>query len=802
VWFEPPAPAARRRRALIAALVCALALVATPARAEMRGVISAIRVEGAVKVEAAAVRDNTGLRVGDVLRPEAIGQAIRDLYRLGHFRDVQVFGEPDGAGVALIVRVTEKPSIREVAFRGHDKVGIDDIKEVVQLRPFTLLDETRVRDDGQRIEGVYLEKGFYLVDVTPEIVAVQGNEVDVVFHIHEDRKVRIQQIRFAGNAAFGDARLKSIMETKEAGILPGVAGTGTFKEQTLDADVDNLTAFYVEFGYLDVRVAPPEVTLSPDKRRVYVTLAIDEGGPYHFGEVSLGGEVGAADDDLLRRVRIRAGEPWRSSRIREAQQVLTDHFADDGYAFASVVPVPRADPDRRVADIRFMVHRGNPVTLDRIRIVGNDKTWDRVIRREIGIIEGEPWRGGELARARYRLQRLGYFADVNITTPRGEEPDTLDMVIDVTEQPTGNFNLGAGFSSAESFTFMANVSRANFLGLGFHVNFAANLSLGSQLSDGEIFGDNSRQTLAADFYDPYLLGTRFNLRLGLYTRSMDYGLRETNKGFTIALGHYLGRRDDASVALEYSVEDRQITSLEESQRNFLGGQFYRGGLTSSLQARFVYDRRNNRLAATRGFYASASAELAGGIRDANGDMVSVLGGEFSYLRLQGNLRGYLPLGTDLVVLRGNLSLGWIRSLDGSVVPYALRYRAGGTNSLRGYQPYSVGPYFQWLPNDDPVHSAHGIVIGGTASVIANVELEFPIVPPAKIGGVLFFDAGDAFGGMFGADPFSADNLRLSVGLGIRWQSPMGLLRFEWGFPINPRPTDRSSVFQFGMGSMF
>jgi len=795
------------RLATLAVLVALAALTAlgapAPAHAALGGAISEIRIEGNVKVEAAAIREIVALEVGDLFRPEAARQAIRDIYRLGHFRDIWIEGEQDGAAVILIIHVDEKPSIREVVFQGNEKVQIDDITEVVTIQPFTILDESKVVANAHRIEEVYLDKGYYLVEVVHTIQPLEGNEVNVLFDIRENRKVLIKQIELVGNAAFPDARLKQFMQTKEAGILPGAGKAGTYKQDLLLADVEQLTAFYVEFGYLNVRVGTPEVTLSPNKRWVFITIPVEEGDQYSIGDVTIDGDIIFPEEELYELVKIGKGEPWRRSRIMDDQQALTDKYADQGYAFANVVPLPATDPERKVADIRYMIQKGNLVTLDRIRIVGNETTWDKVIRREIDIDEGDLWRGSTLKRSRYRLERLGYFEEVKITTPRGAEPDTLDMVVDVTEQPTGTFSIGAGISTIERFVFTANISRANFLGLGYYVSFAANLSLGSNLRERGFFqGQNSRQMIQLDFYDPYFLDTRFNFRFAGFSRVMDYGLREFNRGITVAVGHYIGKQDDARFALEYTLEDLGLTSLREYQQNFLGGQFYRSGKTSSLQASIILDKRNNRITPTKGFYTSAAVEFAGGFRTDADKVVSILGGDFRFLRLQGNFRTYIPLGTPLVVLRWNLSLGYVKSLDGSVVPYTIRYRAGGINSLRGYLPYSVGPYFKWMSNDDPVHAAEGIVLGGNASIINNLEMEFPLVPPAGVKGVVFFDAGDAFGGLYGTDPFSFENLRLSTGFGIRWHSPMGPLRFEWGFPINRRPHERDQVFEFTIGSFF
>ena len=781
-----------------------LTLIGTTAEATPREerVVGEVVVRGNVRVETAAIEGAIDIHAGERMTPEAVAGAIRDVYRLGTFRDVVVSGETVGNSVTLIIEVVEKPSVREVIFEGQQKVPIDDITEAVTLQSYTILDEADVRANQHSIEEVYLDRGFYLVEVSTELRDTADNQVDVIYTIHEGRKVLVKQIDVVGNAAFSDTRLKSFMTTKEAGLFPGAGKTGTYRESQLEDDVEQLTAFYVEFGYLDVRVGRPRVTLTPDRRWLLITIAVEEGDPYSIGDVFVDGDLFYPEDELLGLVRVQSGEPWRRSRLMTDQRALTDCYADDGYAFAHVIPVPTTDPQRNVAHLRFMIRAGNLITLDRVRITGNDSTWDKVIRREIGIDEGEIWRGSELRRTRARLQRLGFFEDVQITTPRGDSPDTMDLLIDVTERPSRTVNVGAGFSTTENFTLTANFSQGNFLGLGYFMTLNANLSLGSDLSEGTLFGENSRQQLQGVFYDPYFLDTRATFRFSGYSQIVDYGLRESRQGFSLALGHHLGRNDEAEVSLEYRLDNQQLTSLSESQKNFLGGRFYRGGITSALKASLVLDRRNDRLNTTKGVYASGSAELAGGFRVNDEEVLDLLGGDFRYLRFQGNVRVYLPLGTPLVVARWNLSLGYVTSLDGTVVPYSIRYRAGGVNSLRGFAPYSVGPYQQWLPNDDPVHAADGTVIGGNASVVSNLELQFPLVPPAGVSGVFFFDAGDAFGGLYGSDPFSPENLRLSIGFGARWNSPMGPLRFEWGFPINRRPGEREMVFELGMGTFF
>lgn len=807
-------PGRLRRALLLLAWLAAAAVAMAPASAHASvadyegAVIAAIDVVGNDKVEEAAVLGVVGLSPGDVLRGPTLRQAIRNVFRLGYFRDVQVdVKRSDDGRVAVAFLVAEKPSIREVMLRGNDKVKTADITEVLDVRPFAILDEGRVKAARKKIEDLYLEKGFYLAQVEHEVVEAGNNEVNVTFRIDEGPKVQIKQIRFVGNGHVPASNIKRFMQTREAGLIPGLSQGGTYREEALRADVNVVQSYYYEQGYLNVKVGEPQVALTPDRRWVYVTINVEEGPRFRIGDVAIKGDLGEhTTDELRKKVKLKQGTWFKLSQMHETVDALTQVFANEGYAFAQVVPVPDPHPDTRVVDLSFDVERGDKVYLDEIRIGGNDTTWDKVIRREIHLDEGDLFRGGEVENARRRLERLGYFEKVEITTPRGGEPNTLDMDVRVVEKPTGTFSIGAGFSNAQSFIFTANVSKNNFLGLGYVASLAANVSLGQNLKEKGFFnGDNRSQQYRFDIFDPYFLDTRWTARFSVFNVVQDFGLAEYNRGFTLALGHYLGKEDDARIGVDYTFEDLGLSNLREYQQRFQGGEFYRSGRTSSLTVSFILDKRNNRIAPTAGFYLSAASEFAGGFRIDDEQVLDVLGGDFRYLKLQGNVRAYVPIYKDLVVLRWNLSGGWIRSLDGSLIPYSLRYRAGGINSLRGYSPFSVGPDTSWLVNDDPVHAAERIVLGGTLSAISNLEVEFPLIPPAGVKGVVFFDTGGAFGGSdeYGQPiPFDWEDVRLSAGFGVRWNSPMGPLRFEWGFPLGRRPYEKPMIFEFTIGSFF
>jgi outer membrane protein insertion porin family len=303
-------------------------------------------------------------------------------------------------------------------------------------------------------------------------------------------------------------------------------------------------------------------------------------------------------------------------------------------------------------------------------------------------------------------------------------------------------------------------------------------------------------------YDPYFLDSRWTASVSLFSVNRTDLLSEFSRGLNVSLGHYLGRDDDAQFSLKYGLETVGLTSLRPSQKAAYGGQLYRSGTKSTLTASVIWDKRDNRISATKGFYLTGSLELAGGFRVNKDQVLNLLGGEFRFLRGQFNARVFYPLGTPLVVLRWNFSAGFIKSLDGSLVPYTERYRAGGINSIRGFTPLSLGPRIRYLVNSDPVHTARSLAMGGTASLVSNLEIEYPIIPQAQVRGVIFLDAGNAFGGLYGDERFNIRDIRFSAGFGVRWRSPMGPLRFEWGFPLDRKPGERGQVFEFTIGSFF
>jgi outer membrane protein insertion porin family len=826
--------------------------VAAQADAEVSGRVARIDVVGLRRVERDAILEAARLQIGDVLRTESVRTAVRAVWATGFVDDVTVrlAGPPDARVVTLEVR--EKPAVREVTLAGNKKVKSEDLNDKIDIEPFTVPSETRIRANVKALRDAYLEKGFYLVEVTPERTPVGDDLVDLTFRVVENRKVLVREVDIVGNTGVPDRAFRGFMQTRAAGPIPWLSSGGTFVEQNLENDTYVIRSVLLEQGYVDANVGEPRAFLTPDKRFINVSIPVEEGPRYRVGALRVEGDfvpeegltrgaveallAGASVRDVedafardqragvpitedwrprlasgLLAVRtggapVREGDWFKLSVLQAAMQRVSDLYGDRGYAFANATPVPATDPKRGVVDVAVDVQRGDRVRIGRIDITGNDPTWDKVIRREIPLNEGDVYRTADVRDSRARLERLGFFEKVAIDTPRGGAADVLDMKVDVTERPTGSFSIGAGYGSADSFLFTANIQKSNFLGLGYIMSLAGNFS--ARTKQGNL-----------SFYDPYFLDTRWTFKIDGFTNTRTYIENEYQRGGSLQVGRYLDARNDMRLAVDYTLEDVGLLSLDEYKERVLGGALYRNGITSSLGLTFEVDKRNNRINATRGVRFSVSSELAGGWRVDEDRVLSVLGGDFNFWQTQANLRVYRPLVTkdevDWLVFKVNSSMGHIQSTDGTIVPYIHRFRAGGILSVRGYDPFSLGPSIrgmgyrdtriprsQFVGTDDPAAADDRLVVGGTETWVNNFELESPILKSAGISVVAFFDAGNTFGDPWGEGMFDPTGLRFSAGAGVRWFSPIGPLRFEWGVPIGRFPDERTSVFDFTIGSAF
>lgn len=821
------------------------------APAAATGRVVEIRVVGLRRLEEAVVRAAVQTGVGDNLAGWMIQRDLQAIYATGVVDDVKVDVSPseDGRGVVVTYEVDEKPAVREVKISGNKKIDEESLRESIDIVGFDVLNETQLQRNVTALRAKYLEKGFYLVRIEPKVQPVGRDQVDLTFEITEGRKVLVRTIDITGNEALPDRKVRRFLQTKQAGPLGWLTNSGAFKEENLEMDGQIVRQIYMEEGYLQVKVDPPKVYLTPDKRAITISIHVEEGEKFELGQIRVEGdflpEVGLTEEaarqilagetaktmrgrwerarekagegpvpegwekgrggplDLSEgREPLRTGDTFKLTTLQGAMTELADLYGDAGYAFANVVPIDDADPATKIVDFTFSIDKGDRYRIGRIDITGNDPTFDKVVRREIPINEAEIYQRSAINEARARMDRLGYFEEVKIDTLRSATPGVLDLAVEVSEQPTGSFSVGAGFSNLENFMFTANVAKNNFLGLGYTMRAEVNLS-------------RLRQQWNLSFFDPYFLDSRWTLSVDTFSIARQYIEDEYQRGGSLSIGRYLDRRDDVRLSASYTFQDTGLSTIDPYKQSLLGGDLYRNGLTSTFGLSLNVDKRNNRINATRGVFASLSSELTGGFRVNDEEVLSLLGGDFNYAELKGNLRAYYPVSPkgDWLIFKYNGTIGGITSTDGSVVPYIHRYRAGGINSVRGYDWYSLGPSIRvtgydggfrssFGGSDDPVSSEDRLVVGGTQIWVNNFELESPIIKAAGISTVVFFDAGNAFGDPWGEGYINPLDLRTSYGFGIRWLSPMGPLRFEWGFPINPYEDERKAVFDFSIGSLF
>ncbi|MGO8970455.1 MAG: outer membrane protein assembly factor BamA [Myxococcaceae bacterium] len=781
--------------------------------------ITEIRVEGNRRVEPQAVIRALKNHVGSKYDPSLTGADLQGLWALGFFSDIQLLTQvlPSG-GLAYIVRVIERPSVRNLKFEGLEELNKDDFKDDIDIKPLSILDMDAVRRNAKKIQAKYLEKGFFLAEVTYRVdpvlpsteakaaeakaaaakpnpnlasISTAAEQVDIIWVVNEHAKVQVKSISLIGAIKVPADVLKAEMATHEGTYLSFITQEGTYREEMFQRDLAVIEAAYYDRGYLQVKVEKPSVSLSPDKKYIFIDIRIEEGDPYRISKIDFSGDLLFPKEVLRLQVISREGQYFSRQYIIHDDNALSEMYQDLGYAYANWSPETVVDPVAKTVALTFTVQKGKPQTIETISIVGNTKTRDRVIRREMRIYEGELFRGSGMRVSKERITALGFFETVEINFKPGSDDSHVAVTVEVKEKATGTFQVGAGFSSVESFIFTAQVSQNNFLGWGNTASLSAQVS-------------GLRQLFSASFFEPYFLDSDFIFTLDLFRTQIDsYDFTRQSIGGAIGWGYHL--LDDLTAALTYTLEG---VSAIPGGSGINGGLIptsgaipspanrFKSGTTSSVRLSLTYDRRDNRLYPTKGMLLFGSAEVA----------PEWLGGDFNFARFQAYTRFYVPLPLSLI-FKTQFTIGYIAELNpNNPLPISEQYLIGGINSLRGYTLNSISPTLLvgTLARGDFVASR--FTVGGNKEFIANFELEIPIVPKAGVRGVIFFDAGNVFA--VDANFFQDRQYKLPLGLflatgfGVRWFSPVGPLRFEWGIPLTPRPQDQGLLFEFTIGNSF
>jgi outer membrane protein insertion porin family len=784
--------------------------------------IAKIEISGNRRVAVDDITTYLREKVGQLFRVENLSGDVHALWDAGFFDDIEVDLERKDQGVLIRFLVRERPNIKAIEFKGNDEIENDKLTEAIDIKTNTILSVPAVRRSVLKIKDAYSEKGYFLADVDFKIDPQRDNEVVVKFQIAEHQPVTVRRVTFIGNESLSDAELRETIQTGNGGFLSFGSG-GAYRQDMFERDILMINALYYDRGYMSVQIGTPRVMLTPDREGIEITVAIHEGPRFKIRQLKIferdndGKEVDPLGGRRVLRQMIRAHSgDWfsRAELVKDLTAVRT-LYRDAGFANVEAEPETELDPVKSEVDIVIPIRRGPPVHVERIEIKGNTKTRDRILRREMEIQEGQLFSETGLERSKKRITALGYFERVDVSTEQGSAPDKIIVDFEIGERPTGTFQVGAGFSSVENFIATAQVQQANLFGSG------QSLALSAQIS-------GLRRLVSLRFFEPYFLGSDWSSNAELFDQLYVFpSFSRTSVGGSITFGYALIqpvlRLSVTATAEEDQVNTAPVstffgsaTGLSIFQRLPLANLF-NDGRTISLRPTLTYDARDNRLFPSSGVFLQYSAEFAN----------DIIGSEVQFLRHRFTGRFYYPLGGGNgspgsgVVLKLNTELGLITSPSVEGVPIFARFFLGGILDIRGFQLRTIGPRLplnQSLDaNSPPI--PNGADIGGNLEAYENLELEFPIVDKVGIRGVVFLDAGNAwnteqqFCKTTPAPQFPAvvspcftasslTELRTSTGFGIRWFSPLGPLRFEWGFPLEPLPYEQHTVFEFTIGNFF
>ncbi len=740
-----------------------------PTGLQASNVITKIEIEGNQQIEGSSILATISSKVGMTYSADRVRQDIKNLYQMGTFGDIQVDKGAAAGGVLLTYRVVEKSRIGKISFVGNKKVKEEKLRELLDIKTTAGFSQNRIASAIAKIKAHYEEKGYQLAEVASEFKKIpDSNEEELIFRIHEHEPIKVKRVNFIGNKAFSDSELRKLLKSKGQGFFSWLTQSGKYQEEAIKRDIAFLVYHYQNHGYLKVKVTAPKSYLTRDRKWINLTFHVTEGEPYTLKTVGIEGDILTTQQELVGKFKTKPGQLYSREKMEEDLQLLSELYGDQGYAFANINPQIQTDDEKHTAELSFQVQKGNKISIEKIQIIGNTVTRDKVIRRELLMKENSLFSETKLKASRQRLMQLGYFEDVNFATPRGSSDDTIVLNITVKEKPTGTFSVGAGFSSAENFIFTASVAKNNFFGYGISGQLSMELS-------------SRRQLFVLSFENPHFLDSDWILGASGFRQVFQFtDFSRRSFGGNMTLGHHIF--DNSTMRFTYGVEDVDVGSFSTTVPQIFTRNLK--GLTSSASMSLQRDTRDNRLFPNKGMFQSATAEFAG------------LGGDNKYVRLTENFRFYYPIWRKLVT-KFNGTISHIKSLNDLPVPLFERFFLGGVNSLRGYTLRSVGPAVQ-IPGV-PAGGDNRFVFGGNKTLQFNLELEFPLYDPAGFKLVSFFDAGNAFSE---EQNYSLKGLRTDYGFGLRWNSPFGPLRFEWGFPLNKQPGEESPVFNFTIGSFF
>lgn len=773
--------------ALMALFASGQLMLSAPVMAAAPFVVKDIRVEGLQRVEPGTVFSYLPVKVGETFNDDKGAETIRALFNTGFFKDVRVEVEN---GV-LVVLVEERPTISRIEFTGmkeFDKDAIAKSLRIVGVGEARYYDKALIDKAEQELKRQYIGKGFYDSEIVTTVTPGERNRVSVVFNIEEGEISKISKINIIGNKDFSEGRLLEEMLLSEGNWVSWYTKNNLYSKQKLTADLESLRSFYLNRGYLEFAIDSTQVSISPDKKGVFITINIREGEKFTVRDIKLGGELLGKEEEFKTLIPIKKGDTYSSAKLNEGTKAIADVLGTYGYAFASINPQPDIKRNEKEVDLVLVVDPGKRAYVRKINVVGNSKTRDTVIRREMRQLESSWYDADKLKLSKDRINRLGYFTEVDVSTQDiPGSNDQVDVNVRVVEKPTGSFTLGAGFSSTEKLVLSAGINQENAFGTGTNVGFNFNT--------GKI-----NRTFVLSQYDPYFTDDGISRYSDVYYRTQRPLMYLGDSEYTIVTAGTSMRfgvpySETGRIFFGMGFERLQITTSANTPQPYIDyvHQFNPGGTTATtynlpLTVGWAQDRRDSALIPTKGTFQQANFEVSPPVLD------------LQYYRAYYQHQLFYPL-TRSQILSFNGEVGYGRSYGDKGFPITKNYYVGGIGSVRGYSPGSLGPQTEYYITDSAGNRT--LVkqsLGGSSKAVANIEYTFP-VPGAGTDKTLrfftFVDAGNVYDGNI-----QLSELRYSYGLGISWISPLGPLKFSYGKPVSPKPTDRIQNLQFQIGTAF
>ena len=759
--------------------------------------VTDIRVEGIQRTEAGTVFSYLPVRVGDTFNDEKAATAIKALYATGFFKDVRI--EADGS--VLVVLLEERPAIASVEFSGikeFDKAQLTKSLKELGLGESRILDRSLVDRAEQELKRQYLTRGLYGVKITTTVTPIERNRVNVTFAVDEGEIARIKQINIVGNKVFSEKELRDQIKLSTSGWFTWYSKADQYSKQKLAGDIETLRSFYLNSGYLEMQIESTQVSITPDKKDIYITVNINEGAKFTISDIKLEGEMLGREKEFESLISLKPGEAYSGEKMTESTRKIAERMGVFGYAFANVNASPQINREKNEVSFTVFVDPGKRVYVRRINIGGNDRTRDEVIRREFRQFESSWYDGDRIRLSKDRMGRLGFFTDTTVdTVDIPGTPDQVDLNVNVVEKPTGSVMVGAGFSSSEKVTLSGSINQANAFGSGNNIGITVNTS--------RIF-----RTISLSHTNPYFTDDGVSRTVEVFLRTTrpplyltDVDFRVETRGANMNFGIPVSEFDRVFVGA--GVENTNVQAYETSPyryRKFVaennGQDFDSNDDTSGvgtasttavpLTMAWQRDNRDSALIPTKGRYRRANLEVSPA-------------GSARYYRSTYQDQYFMPLfGAMTLAVNGELSYGG--GLSGKTYPIFKNYYAGGIGSVRGFYAGSLS-----VSETDTSSSSgtrYNLPIGGQARVIMNAELQLPF-PGTGVDRSLrwftFLDAGQVFNPQDG-QYISLGDLRYSTGLGISWISPVGPLKLSLGYPLNAKSFDRIQRFQFQLGTGF